>query len=59
MLALGLGGVDALRTAGEDLPGRVNAVDSIAHLRQDDSIDVPVGMQRRSQWRQDGGGCGG
>ncbi len=33
-LAIGLGGVNALRSAGEDLPGVEDAVDFIADLRQ-------------------------
>ena len=35
-LGIGLGGVNALRAAGEDLPGVRNAVDFIAELRQAD-----------------------
>lgn len=43
-LGIGLGGVNALRTPGEDLPGVMSAVDFIADLRQAaDRAAVPVG----------------
>ena len=43
-LGIGLAGVNALRAAGEDLPGVMNAVDFIADLRQaTDRATVPVG----------------
>ncbi len=43
-LSIGLGGVNALRTPGEDMAGVCNAVDFIADLRQSgDLSDVPVG----------------
>jgi dihydropyrimidine dehydrogenase (NAD+) subunit PreT len=43
-LGLGLQGVNALRAAGEDLPGVRNAVDFIAELRQaGDMASLPVG----------------
>ncbi|MDA0186788.1 MAG: NAD(P)-dependent oxidoreductase [Proteobacteria bacterium] len=43
-LGMGLGGVNALRTAGEDRAGVLDAVDFIADLRQaDDLARLPVG----------------
>ena len=43
-LGIGLAGVNALRAAGEELPGVQNAVDFIADLRQTaDRAAVPVG----------------
>ncbi len=43
-LAIGLGGVNALRADGEDLDGVLDAVDYIAKLRQaDDLSKLPVG----------------
>jgi len=43
-LSIGLGGVNALRVAGEDLPGARDAVDFIAELRQADDLGaLPVG----------------
>ncbi|MGV8954985.1 MAG: NAD(P)-dependent oxidoreductase, partial [Cypionkella sp.] len=43
-LGIGLGGVNALRAAGEDLDGVRNAVDFIADLRQtDDKSTVAIG----------------
>lgn len=43
-LAIGLGGVNALRADGEDLDGVLDAVDFIAELRQaDDLSKLPVG----------------
>lgn len=43
-LSIGLGGVNALRVSGEDMPGVRNAVDFIAELRQsDDLATLPVG----------------
>ena len=43
-LRMGLGGVNALRAAGEDRSGVLDAVDFIADLRQaDDLVRVPVG----------------
>ncbi|MCU0900944.1 MAG: NAD(P)-dependent oxidoreductase [Cypionkella sp.] len=43
-LGIGLGGVNALRAAGEDKAGVANAVDFIAELRQtDDLTTLPVG----------------
>lgn len=43
-LSIGLGGVNALRVPGEDLPGARNAVDFIAELRQADDLSaLPVG----------------
>ena len=43
-LGMGLGGVNALRAAGEDRAGVLDAVDFIADLRQaDDLIRLPVG----------------
>ena len=43
-LGMGLGGVNALRAAGEDRSGVLDAVDFIADLRQaDDLVRLPVG----------------
>ena len=42
-LGIGLSGVNALRVAGEDLPGVRDAVDFIAELRQADLSTLPVG----------------
>ena len=43
-LSIGLGGVNALRVPGEDLPGARDAVDFIAELRQaKDLTTLPVG----------------
>ena len=43
-LGIGLAGVNALRAAGEDLPGVQDAVEFIAQLRQtDDLTTLPVG----------------
>ncbi len=43
-LSIGLGGVNALRAAGEDMSGVSDAVDFIAELRQaDDLVALPVG----------------
>lgn len=43
-LSIGLTGVNALRAAGEDLAGVVDAVDFIAQLRQSDDLSaLPVG----------------
>ncbi len=42
-LSIGLGGVNALRAAGEDKANVLNAVDFIADLRQSDKATVPVG----------------
>ena len=43
-LGMGLGGVNALRAAGEDRAGVLDAVDFIADLRQaDDLVRLPVG----------------
>ncbi|WP_439139218.1 NAD(P)-dependent oxidoreductase [Roseicyclus sp.] len=43
-LGMGLGGVNALRAAGEDRDGVLDAVDFIADLRQaDDLANLPVG----------------
>ncbi|MDO9524939.1 MAG: NAD(P)-dependent oxidoreductase [Gemmobacter sp.] len=42
-LGIGLGGVNALRVPGEDLPGVRDAVDFIADLRQADLSTLPVG----------------
>ena len=43
-LGIGLAGVNALRAAGEDLPGVRNAVDFIAELRQATDLSaLPVG----------------
>ncbi len=43
-LSIGLGGVNALRAAGEDMSGVSDAVDFIAELRQaDDLAALPVG----------------
>jgi glutamate synthase (NADPH/NADH) small chain len=43
-LGMGLAGVNALRAAGEDLAGVLNAVDFIADLRQAvDKAQIPVG----------------
>ncbi len=42
-LGLGLAGVNALRTEGEDLPGVQDAVEWIAGLRQSAPAEVPVG----------------
>ncbi|MGV8986224.1 MAG: NAD(P)-dependent oxidoreductase, partial [Cypionkella sp.] len=43
-LGIGLGGVNALRLSGEDLPGVRNAVEFIAELRQaSDKSTLPVG----------------
>jgi glutamate synthase (NADPH/NADH) small chain len=45
-LGLGLGGVNALRAAGEDADGVVNAIDFIATLRQSSDLSrVPVGRR--------------
>jgi dihydropyrimidine dehydrogenase (NAD+) subunit PreT len=45
-LGVGLGGVNALRTEGEDIDGVMNAVDFIAELRQaEDLADLPVGRR--------------
>ncbi len=45
-LGLGMGGVNGLGLAGEDLPGVEDAVDYIARLRQaDDLATLPVGRQ--------------
>ena len=43
VLAMGLAGVNALRSEGEDLSGVEDAVDFIAHVRQDDRASIPVG----------------
>jgi glutamate synthase (NADPH/NADH) small chain len=43
VLAMGLGGVNALRSEGEDLAGVEDAVEFIAHVRQDDRASIPVG----------------
>ncbi|MEM7507566.1 MAG: NAD(P)-dependent oxidoreductase [Pseudomonadota bacterium] len=43
VLAMGLGGVNALRAEGEDMDGVVDAVDFIAQVRQSDRSDIPVG----------------
>ena len=44
VLAIGLGGVNALQTEGENKKNVVNAVDFIADLRQsDDLAQLPVG----------------
>ena len=42
-LGIGLGGVNALRAAGEDLDGVRNAVDFIEELRQSDKASVAIG----------------
>ena len=43
-LAIGMGGVNALRADGEDLGGVIDAVDFIAELRQSDDLStLPVG----------------
>jgi len=39
-LSIGLGGVNALRVSGEDLPGARDAVDFIADLRQADDLST-------------------
>lgn len=44
-LGLGLGGVNGLGVAGEELAGVENAVDVIARLRQSDKASVPVGRR--------------
>jgi len=44
-LGLGLGGVNGLGVAGDDLAGVENAVDFIARLRQSDKASVPVGRR--------------
>ncbi|VAW12705.1 NAD-dependent dihydropyrimidine dehydrogenase subunit PreT [hydrothermal vent metagenome] len=45
-LGLGLGGVNALRTEGEDLEGVMDAVDYIARLRQAEDLGtLPVGRK--------------
>ena len=43
VLAMGLSGVNALRSGGEDLAGVENAVDFIASVRQEDRVTIPVG----------------
>ncbi len=43
VLAMGLTGVNALSSEGEDLSGVEDAVDFIAHVRQDDRGSIPVG----------------
>ena len=43
VLAMGLGGVNALGAEGEEMEGVANAVDFIAELRQNDRSQIPVG----------------
>ncbi|MBY8974573.1 NAD(P)-dependent oxidoreductase [Rhodobacteraceae bacterium NNCM2] len=43
VLAIGLGAVNALGVAGEDLPGVEDAVDFIARVRQEPREAIPVG----------------
>ncbi|MEM7742281.1 MAG: NAD(P)-dependent oxidoreductase [Pseudomonadota bacterium] len=43
VLAMGLGGVNALRADGEGLPGVEDAVEFIARVRQDAPETIPVG----------------